>query len=190
MNAKKVGFFLGIVFLAGIAVFTSVHYYTLLDQNRILQRLVISYEKKLADLEESKKSMEEQLNHEKEALDLQLKDTLEQLRQVTEELNASKDKVSGLEKDNLALLESQKQLEAKANQIAKEKEALLAKLDSLDELKKLIHDLKTKMHQEKLAERRIKEEKELLNGNRGYLLFQGMPTVRGGKVRIEVTPVP
>jgi DNA repair exonuclease SbcCD ATPase subunit len=189
MSGKKWGLILGAMILIGFTVFSSVHYYTLLDQNRILQRLVRSYEKKLTDMEQARKAMEEQLTQEKNVLDQQLKEAQEQLKQVTEELSLSKDKVTTLEKANSDLLEMQKELQNKIGVIALEKETLQAKFNSLEELKKAIRDLKEKIRQEKLAKRKEQQDKQLTEGNRGYLIYQGVSTSRG-KVKIEVIPVP
>ncbi|MDP3143470.1 MAG: hypothetical protein Q8N14_06010 [Candidatus Omnitrophota bacterium] len=189
MNGRKWGFVLGGIVLVGVAIFTSVHYFTLLDQNRILQRLVRSYERKLTDLEQAKKAMEDQLTAQKNVLDLQLKETMEQLKLVTEELTGAKGKIVNLEKTNYDLLAMQQELKDRVGLIAQEKEALEAKLNSLDELKKAIRDLKIKMRQERLAAHKQREEKQIVEGNRGFLIYQGVSTIKG-KVKIEVTPVP
>src|SRR3989338_5344150 len=115
MDGKKWGLIIGGILLVGITVFSAVHYYNLFDQNRILQRLVRSYEKKLTDLELAKKAMEEQLTQEKDALDQQLKEAQEQLKQVTDELSVAKDKVSTLEKTNSDLWEMQRELQDKVD---------------------------------------------------------------------------
>jgi chromosome segregation ATPase len=189
MSGKKWGLILSAMVLVGITIFCAVNYYTLLDQNWILQKLVRSYERKITEMEEAKEAMEVQLTKEKDALDLQLKEAQAQLKLVTEELSAAKDKVTTLEKDNSDLLAKQKELQDKVDAIVKEKEVLEAKFNSLKELRQAIHDLKEKMYQERLAVRRELRAKQLIEGNRGYLTYQGVPTNRG-KVRIEVIPVP
>lgn len=189
MTGKKWGYILAGIVLVGVTIFSSVHYYTLLDQNRILQRLVRSYEKKLIDLEQAKKAIEEQLTQEKNLLEMQLREAQEQLRQVTEELSNAKGKIGTLEQTNSDLLALQKELQVKVDLIAKEKETLEAKFNSLVELKKAIRDLKERLRQEKLAKRQELKAKQLIEGNRGYLVYQGQSTCRG-KVKIEVIPVP
>lgn len=189
MKSRKWSFVLGGMVLVGVTIFTSMRYFTLLDQNRILQRLVRSYERKLTDLEQAKKAMEDQLTAEKNALDLQLKETLEQLTLVTEELTGAKSKITTLEKTNYDLLAMQQELKNRVGLIAQEKEALEAKLNSLDELKKAIRDLKLKIRQERLAAHKQREDKQIVEGNRGYLIYQGVSTIKG-KVKIEVTPLP
>ena len=135
------------------------------------------------------KAMEEQLTGEKNALDQQLKETQGQLKQVTEELNLTRDKVAALQKDNADLLVMQKELQNKMEVIALEKETLQSKFNSLEELKKAIRDLKERLHQERLAKRREQKDKQLSEGNRGYLIYHGVSTIKS-KVKIEVIPVP
>jgi len=189
MNSKKWGLILGGIVLMGLTIFSLVHYYTLLDQNRILQRLVRSYDKRVVDLEQAKKTMGEQLTQEKDVLNLQLKETLEQLKQVTGELSGARGKIAILEKDNSDLLQMQKELQIKVDLIAQDKAALEAKFNSLEELKKAIRDLKIKLRQERIARRKETTQRQLIEGNRGYLVYQGLLTSRG-KVKIEVIPVP
>jgi len=133
--------------------------------------------------------MEEQLIAEKNTLDLQLKDTLAQLKQVTDELNNTKGRVVTLEKTNSDLIAIQQELQDKVGVIAKEKEVLEAKLNSLDELKKAIRDLKIKLRQERIAARQQRQEQQIIEGNHGYLVYQGVSTIKG-KIKIEVIPVP
>lgn len=189
MDGKKWGLIIGGILLVGLTVFSAVHYYNLLDQNRILQRLVRSYEKKLTDLELAKKAMEEQLTQEKYALDQQLKEAQEQLKQVTDELSVAKNKVTTLERTNSNLWEMQKELQDKVDLIVKDKEALEAKFNSLEDLKKAIRDLKDKLRQERIAQRKAKKTKQIVEGNKGYLIYRGVSTSKG-KFKIEVIPVP
>ncbi|MFZ5800164.1 MAG: hypothetical protein ACOY3D_02150 [Candidatus Omnitrophota bacterium] len=189
MTSKKWLQFLGLAVLIGITVFSFVHYYTLLDQNRILQKLVRSYEKKLSELELAKKAMEERLMQEKEALELELKSAQAELTKVNEELSAVKEKAGNLEKSNLDLLAQRQELEERVGAIAKEKEVLEAKFNSLDELKKAIRDLKVKLREERIAKLKQLQQQKEIAGNRGYLIYRGQGT-SAGKVRIEVIPVP
>jgi len=189
MSGRKWFSILSLLALVGITVFSVMRYYSLLDQNRILQKLVRSYDKKVNELKEDKKLKEEQLTREKAVVEEQLASLQEQLQQLNEELADAKKKTDSLEDTNAGLLVSQRELEVKVGLVTKEKEALEAKFASFDELKKAIRDLKIKMSQEKETMRQALREKQLMEGNRGYVIYQGFSTNRG-RIKIEVTPVP
>ncbi len=72
--------------------------------------------------------------------------------------------------------------------LRQEKDTLQAKLSSLPDLKKAYNILKQKLHEAQLAQRKANRDKEIEEGNRGYLLWQGEPTM-AKKVKIEVAPV-
>ncbi|MFA5156776.1 MAG: hypothetical protein WC532_05225 [Candidatus Omnitrophota bacterium] len=124
-----------------------------------------------------------QLKQEQEArqlLELELKATQEQLQKVIAELKTVSDKLSSAEKNNQALLQEKKELEAK--------------LHSLKELKKAIRQTKAEYRQEKAQQYRAKKEKQkeidaqrLAQGNRGFLVRDGQPTHQP-KVKIAVEP--
>ncbi|MCM8758006.1 MAG: hypothetical protein NC903_02975, partial [Candidatus Omnitrophica bacterium] len=93
---------------------------------------------------------------------------------------------SSLEEENLSLKQENRQLIESIDKLTIEKGSLEKKLNSIEELKKILKELKRKIYLENL---RIKREKELIfEGNRGYIIKDGKPTLRA-KVKIEVIPV-
>lgn len=89
---------------------------------------------------------------------------------------------------------SKEKLEQVVASLEKEKEAIEAKLHSLAELRKSIHQVKIEMHQQRVQEYLARKERQkkidaqrLANGNRGFLIKERISTFKP-KVKIEVNP--
>lgn len=79
-----------------------------------------------------------------------------------------------------------KALERRITLLGRENSEMNAKLNSLSGLKDAIRALKKKMREEKIAQwRQLRLEDDLLNGNLGYLLKDGVSTY-AARVKIEV----
>lgn len=118
-----------------------------------------------------------------------LEKELEQEREGKEAL--AKDKKE-LQQSLAQALQEISQIKGQIQQVWMEKERLEARLNSLEELKKSIRRVKLEIHQKKIAQKelKIKRQKELdtlelAQGNRGFVIMDGRPTLLG-KARVEV----
>lgn len=204
MKQVRLGYTLVVLLAICIATFSLVRYGALLKEKLRLENLltqtrselekeraeVIAKQEALQRTIEEKKSIESDL----EALKTKLSSTKQELEKTKGELNSLNEKISLLEKDKLAfkeelssLREAKLLLESKVDILGREKAALEAKLHSLTELKKAIREVKGEIFQTKVKAQKELDAKKLVEGNRGYVIKGGQPTI-SSHVKIEVLP--
>lgn len=203
---------ISIVFLATITAFSVFKYIGVLKEKFDLSAaLNLAKENNLA-LEKEKQNLLQEL--EKAKLEQQkliqeqanLKDNLKitnnslnkllehyaEEQAVLKELNSQ---FALLKAENQGLIERNTALEQDKQNLLKENQDLAAKLNSIPELKKAIRDLKLQMRSVNktgfnLAMRQQpqeNEDKEVIEGNKGFIIKDGQLTYPG-KVKIEVIP--
>jgi len=152
------------------------------SQKQSLRNQLEHIKKQFSSLEKERQNLLQLLGKEKEdlnAADLKIRKLLSDLDEVRKdkyELNA---RYARLKAENKVLRE-------KRQELVMEKENLKAKIDSIEELKKLIRELKIKMRLARRQTRIATEELERKYGNKGFLIKDGRST-HPIKVRIEVT---
>lgn len=195
-----------IALLIGITAFTGYRYFNSLKERYDLQASLQRLDRQVSSLEEEKTRLETDLERErvlKETLDkenLSLKDTLKQSQEkllqldldfqdsqkTIESLNSQ---VSAIKNENTTLRDQIELLSLEIAQAKSEKDALQARMDSIEELKKAIRQIRIKMRKERVKiKQRTRQERTML-GNLGYFVRDGKPTF-SSKVRIEVQPLP
>ncbi|MCM8796304.1 MAG: hypothetical protein NC923_00230 [Candidatus Omnitrophica bacterium] len=101
---------------------------------------------------------------------------------VRKEAKEMKTKISLLKAENEELLEKEKEIEA-------ENEFLKAKLFSIQEVKKAVQEVRKQAPKVMETMRDIVEQEEILQGNRGFLIKDGQPTLPA-RIKINVIPAP
>ncbi len=133
---------------------------------------IYSLKEDIAALEVQKQNLLQDLEKEKNTVrELRLKNAglrgyLRAAHKKVRQLFVSGDRSGRLESQFYAL-------KAQNQALLQENTSMRAKLNSIDELKKLIRQLKQRMR---------------IEGNRGFLINDGKPTVVPSRVKIEVTP--
>lgn len=188
-----------IVILVIITTFSVFKYSSSLREKYDLLNTLNQIKEQLATLEKQRQNLLQDLEKEKQGRE----ELLSRNAELKDYLRASERKIAKLSADysnaqkaleeinsKFALLRTENTilLDEKA-QISLENENLKAKLNSITELKKAIKELK---RQAKQVRRQIKEKTRekitaFVDGNRGFLLKDGIPTYQG-RVRIEVIP--
>ena len=180
---KKLGGLI-IVFLLGLSIFSLFSYIRMIKERDSLKALVNELKLELEEIWQERQVLQEEIVREKEEkekltkeredIEKVLRITEEKLAKINQELDLAQANVEFLKKENLFL-------RSKYRSIAKEKEELQSKLNSLEELKKAIRELRRR------RKRQISEEE--IVGNRGFLIKDGRSTYIP-KHRIRVIPVP
>ncbi|HOX54288.1 MAG: hypothetical protein PHI86_00320 [Candidatus Omnitrophica bacterium] len=197
---KKFFTTLFVFLIIAFSIFSFFRYFTLLKINYSLEQKINEINTKIAELESTKKNLEIVLDKKKEeylALSKENQDLLAKLQDTEKKLNDKNAELETFKKesqDATAKIESLNneyvKLQEEIKQLQQEKETLQSKFNSLPELKEAYDILKKKLREAKLAQRKTKTYKEIKeeDGNKGFLLWQGEPTV-AKKVKIEVAPV-
>lgn len=193
-----------LAFLIGITVFSIFKYILFLkEKNDLLNNLnaikgqVTALENEKQNLLqglEKQKQIQQELNEQNAILKESIKVSEEKLTKLNtdfiqaqaaiEKLNSE---MSAVKVENTALRQEQDKLNSQVAEITQENEGLKAKLGSIAELKKTIKELKRQMRKAELEiERKIKE-RNIVEGNRGFLIKDGKPT-SVPKIKIEVLP--
>lgn len=151
-----------------------------------------------------KKLQIEGLNANIESANKQLENTAQQLQSTTQQLEtankelliakAQLDKLDILKVENSNLLQTKQALEQKITDLENEKQETEAKLHSLTQLRKLVRQVKTEIHEQniqfslakKQQQREIDGQKTLI-GNRGFIIKNSKSTYKNA-VRIDVKP--
>lgn len=188
--------FLGLVtaLLLGFTLFSTFSYIKILKEKDSLKDKLNEAKLQLEEVSKERqilqedlareKEIVERLNQEKIELDKALKEREEKLAKINEELSLAERSNEIFKKQNLFL---RKRIES-LKFIEKEKEGLESKLNSLEELKKAIRELRRKLKAE-----RGKEDTSL-EGNLGYLIKNEkstfVPKYKIEIYKIEVIPAP
>ena len=191
-----------VVFLCGLAGF-SIWRYLSINRDLAIQKVLfarleeknVTMLKKLdsqivrgKQLAEEKKGLQEELKINSQKL-YKLKKTLGNTRQELVKMKSIKEELSMA---NQKLRESQSILQARIDKLAIEKRGLLKKLSSIDELNALIEDLK-KAGRIKVSSRipvikKAKKDADDIAGNRGYIIYRGMPTYKASPLKVSGGP--
>jgi chromosome segregation ATPase len=199
-----------IAVLAGVTVFCVYKYIASVRENNVLTVSIGQLNSQVKTLEEEKNGLTLDLSRERE-----LKDTLTRengglkedlardqakLAQLESDFQASQKAIDELDSkfslvkaENRALREKVQDLELDFNQAKVDREQLQARLNSIEELKKTIKELRIKARlTKKQVRRRIKIEEEMISGNNGFLIKDGKAIIpaKPVKVKIEVQPQP
>lgn len=215
---KKEYLILIILFLIGVSAASLLKAAGVFKANIDLKKNIANLNTKVTNLEKDNVMLKSGLDNEKQvnaklladksALEESLKSVQDRLEQVETSLDNTKEELVRLnndfnllktDNDNLMLVK--RDLETKIQALAQEKQALQDKFNSLDELKKAIHDLKIKKRQERVeSKKKIKpklpskparapksKSAVSLVGNEGFVIRDGETTFKE-KVKIEVLP--
>ncbi len=197
-----------VVILCVAAVYSAFMYVASLKRTTALQQALGKEEMRSTALQQENQNLVQSLEKEK-ATNVALTHKNDVLRQY---LRAGTNKVRKLDHDffeacgriqqlttetsllkaeNAALHTSKDELKFKLDQVTVENESMKAKLTSIPELKKTIRELKIQARNMARALRHTMGLDKSLEGNRGYLVKNGKPTVTPppAKVKIEVTPM-
>ncbi len=153
-----------------------------------------------AKINKEKKQYEIQidgLNANIESTNKQLEDTNKQLETANKELVLAKaqlEKLNILETENANLSQIKQELEKKIANLENEKQVTETKLHSLTELRKLMRQVKTELHEQniqlnlaKKQQQREIDAQKTAAGNRGFIIKNSKNTYKN-TVRIEVKP--
>lgn len=193
-----------IALLIGITIFSVVQYGSSVQEKYHLKKALSQLKSEAEAMEKENKQLQDALEQNK-----QLQEGLfQQNTDLKEYLNASKKRMAKLfsslkqaedtinnlqelKSENKALLRSRCKIKADYSQAAKENEGLKARMNSLEELKKAIRELKQRMHNAKAGTQQkvaVKPKRnQSLDGNRGFVIKDGKPT-QSAKIKIEVAP--
>jgi len=191
-----------IAFLGGITLFSLFKYIKISYEKKEILNKLQQAKSQILSLNALKEQLSQQLNEkiniilEKEKREQELLKEMkikeEKLITVEEELNKAQKEieslnrnVDNLQKENLSLKEEKKSLSEEINRLNAERDSLLSRFNSLTELKKAITQLKRKIYLEKIQTRKSSDNN--LEGNRGYIIKNGLSTLRG-RIKIEIFP--
>ncbi|MGE5308754.1 MAG: hypothetical protein ACM3OC_06710 [Deltaproteobacteria bacterium] len=203
MKALKPAF---IALLSGITIFSGYKYFSSLQEKFDLQGQVKLADEQVTALRgekaalshdlESSRIKEKALTEENAGLQQQLKVSQEDLLKLKADLQAAQTTVEDLNNqislakaENAALVRQAGELRGQTDAAVKEKELLAARLSSLIELKKAIHDLKRKLGGARHEITQRLEQEHLVLGNGGYMIKDGKTTFPT-RIKIEVVPLP
>lgn len=191
------------IFLFGMTIFCVFRYLDIrqdfIAQEREMFKLRDRNTAITKDLEE-KIFQATQLGADKKRLEGELTQNNERMEQLKTELTVSRKELADLRRANEELIlvnqgltEQGAALAAKINQLSQEKDALLAKMSSVEDLRQMTRDLiraKRAARKKRPVKTRPDPDKGALAtpGNRGYVTFSGKPTYKSN-VSIQVIPV-
>ena len=196
---KKYGSIILFAFLVGVTIFSVVKFILTQRQNILLSDNIKVISAQINQLETQKTNLEQTIvkqTQENTELKSSLQTSQDRLARMEEDLNQAKKNIDDLQSEvslvkteNTAMHQESETLKAQLAQSSQEKALLEARLNSLDSLKKAIHELKMKMFNEKVELRRRNNVQFLLGGNHGFVIKEGRFN-NPSKVHIEVTPAP
>ncbi|MFH1414215.1 MAG: hypothetical protein ABIG56_05155 [Candidatus Omnitrophota bacterium] len=187
-----------IVLLMSITAFSVFKYSSSLKEKRELlynfdrknEQVGVLEEEKLNLLQdlEKEKELKDKIAQDKSNLIRSLEASKERLTQLFTELNQAKQGTEQLNSQISQLELQNRELREKNEKMAQEKEAITAKLSSIEELKKAIRDLRVSKVVPQVKKKPKAKKRILVIGNRGYLVKDGKSTQQA-QVKIEVTPI-
>lgn len=179
------------IIIIGLLAFGLWRYWVIAREQKIVAIKLQEAQNRLTSLESEKAVLRQELDKElkmKEDL-LGEKARLEtDLAAKTEEFNQQGARLAEVESALNRVEAEKEQLGGQVAVLTQEKEQLEAKLSSVEELKKVIKELKIKMRQMKSRVMKIIEPRYTY-GNKGYIVQNGVSTYLLRK-KIEVTPLP
>jgi chromosome segregation ATPase len=191
------------VFLIGVSAFSVISYIISLSEKNALVRSLEEVRQEVSNLEyervglvgslQKERQLSAQLSGQNVELKENLKNSEENLSKLESELIATRRKVQELDKQLASLRETKEYLTLTLAQTSQEKESLLARMNSVVELKKAIRDLKRKMRKPKPetqapVRKAVEHQDAEVLGNQGFLVKDGKSTYPQ-RVRIDVQPI-
>lgn len=191
------------VFLIGVSAFSVISYIISLSEKNALVRSLEEVRQEVSNLEyervglvgslQKERQLSAQLSGQNVELKENLKNSEENLSKLESELISTRRKVQELDKQLSSLRETKEYLTLTLAQTSQEKESLLARMNSVVELKKALRELKTKKRKPKpetqapVRKAAEYQDKDVL-GNQGFLVKDGKSTYPQ-RVRIDVQPI-
>lgn len=196
---KKYKLVILVAFLTGLTLFSVVKYISLQKENYYLydnlKQIKVQIDSLGAQRQKLLQTIEKQ-NQESSVIRDNLKAAEDKLVNMDADFTQAQKTIaqlnslaSSLKAENASLKDQGENLKAQLSQASKEKEILRAKLNSLEELKKTIRDLKRKIRQAKIELLKRNDAPLTKEGNRGFVIKNGKSTYPT-KVKIEVNPAP
>ncbi|MBI3087840.1 MAG: hypothetical protein HYY91_03020 [Candidatus Omnitrophica bacterium] len=162
------------------------------------RRLATAYEQakvSLAQLERERTHLSQELAQAKETMTDQAEEigSLEQeLNNLQSRFDLAEQEVWRLQTEQLALREANDGISRRLAAAVQDKQALEARLSSLKELKLAMQAVRRKLRDERwqawlarIRVQRVHDQQQLANGNRGYVVRNGVPTL-GEPTRLQV----
>lgn len=184
-----------IAFLIGITAYSIFKYVSFLQEKSDLMNALSQIKEQAAALEdekqnllqglEKKKELQQQLIRENMGLRRSLRIRIEKLAQVDAELAMAEQSIKQLNSRLVSVQEEKDSLNTHLIQVTQEKDNLQTRLNSLVELKKKIREIKIQMLKTGLRIGRKSSNKNIIKGNRGFLVRNGRSTYPT-KIQIEV----
>jgi chromosome segregation ATPase len=196
VKMKREYLILIIIFLCGVAGFSVYRYLGINKDLGHKKKQIIDLQDRnraISDSLEKQVALKAQLARDKEALKQEIDINKQKLNQLKLELVESRQDLADLvrvseefKRINQDLRQKQEDLMAKIEGLSRQKDALLAKLSSVEELRQIIRDLKgTKTpNRQSLGQNKTEDIKQ---GNRGYVVYRGRSTYRP-QLSIQVKP--
>jgi len=184
--------------LVGITIFSVFKYVAALKEKYDLLKNLNQVKGQVAALEqaiEKEKELQNTLAQENLTLENELKTNTDKLTQLDLDLQNSQKTIEQLtsqialsQAENTALREEKDKLTLELTQVSQEIDTLKARLSSIPELKKAIKEAKMQIPKVKAMIREITRKRRIIEGNRGFLIKNGMSTFPITKIKIEVMP--
>lgn len=162
------------------------------------RRLATAYDQAhtaLIQLEQERADLNDELGQAKLSLDSQaseLEGLQHELGRVQTRLSQAEQEIGRLQYEQASLRQGNVNLIDQLTTVVQEKQALEAKLSSLHELKVAMRSVKQKLHEERwqawlahVEARRAEDERRLAQGNRGYVVHEGVSTL-GSRSTMQV----
>ncbi len=184
--------------LVGITIFSVFKYVAALKEKYDLLKNLSQVKGQVAALEqaiEKERELQNTLAQENLTLKDELKTNTDKLTQLDLDLQNSQKTIEQLtsqialsKAENTALREEEDKLALELTQVSQERDILKARLSSIPELKKAIKEAKMRIPKVKAMIREITRKRRIIEGNRGFLIKNGMSTFPITKIKIEVMP--
>ncbi len=186
--------------LVGITIFCVFKYLLTLKEKYDLIGNLNWAKGQVAALEQAtdkEKDLQKALSQENSTLKDELKANTDKFTQLDADFHNAQKTIEQLtlqialsQAENTALKEEKNKLTEEFTQASQERDALKAKLSSIRELRKAIKELRKQIRQAKVKIKEIIQERRVIEGNRGFLIKNGVTTYNTAKIKIEVMPVP
>ncbi len=184
--------------MAGAFIFSVIRYAAALQANSRLESSLNETKDQVSSLDgriKDKEALISRLSEEKSLLLDSLKDANGKISEANQKNAQNEERIfslakelDALEKESLKTKEEKVSLEEKIAQLEAQNAALDGRLHSFPELKKAIKELKIQMRKSRIASApQRKSRKEVIGGNSGYIIKDGIPTQRH-QIIIEVKP--
>jgi predicted RNase H-like nuclease (RuvC/YqgF family) len=184
--------------LVGITIFSVFKYVAALKEKYDLLKNLSQVKGQVVALEqaiEKEKELQNAIAQENSTLKDELKANTDKLTQLDVDLQNSQKTIEQLtsqialsQAENTALREEKDKLTLELTQVSQERDTLKARLSSIPELKKAIKEAKMQIPKVKAMIREITRKRRIIEGNRGFLIKNGMSTFPITKIKIEVMP--